>query len=85
MNTASEIVLYGPSWCGGTRRARALLERNNIPFRWVDIEQDDTAARYLESIAGGFRSVPTLTWPDGSMLVEPSEQELAKKLGVEIS
>jgi hypothetical protein len=31
---------------------------------------------------GGYRSVPTLVWPDGSKLTEPSEDTLIKKLGV---
>jgi mycoredoxin len=80
--TEPEIILYGTAWCGGTRRARLLLDQHDIPYRWVDIETDEAAARALEGLAGGYRSVPTLVWPDGSALVEPSNDELAKKLGI---
>jgi mycoredoxin len=48
----------------------------------VDIDQDESAARALESLARGFRSVPTLLWPDGSLLIEPSLDELTKKMGI---
>jgi mycoredoxin len=83
--TESEITLYGTTWCGGSRRARLLLEERGIPFRWVDIEADEAAACTVESINHGNRSVPTLIWPDGSVLVEPSTEELAKKLGITLS
>ncbi len=78
----SMIVIYGTNWCGGSRRARLLLEENHVPYRFVDIELDEEAAEYVESLANGYRSVPTIVWPDGSYLVEPSGSELAKKLGV---
>jgi mycoredoxin len=77
-----EITLYATSWCGGSRRARSLFEQHHIPFRWVDIERDEKAAQYVESLTHGYRSVPTIVWPDGSFLVEPSEDALAKKLGI---
>jgi mycoredoxin len=80
--TEPEIILYGTAWCGGTRRARLLLDQHDIPYRWVDIETNEAAARAVEGLTGGYRSVPTLVWPDGSALVEPSNDELAKKLGI---
>lgn len=82
MSDNTEITLYGNSWCGGSRRARQLLEQHHVPYRWVDIDQDEKAARYVESLAGGYRSVPTIVWPDGSFLVEPSSEALSEKLGV---
>jgi mycoredoxin len=82
MNDIPEITLYGNSWCGGSRRARLLLDRKGIPYRWVDIDKDEAAAKYVESLNNGFRSVPTIVWADGSRLVEPSEAQLAQKLGV---
>jgi len=78
----SLIVIYGTSWCGGSRRARLLCDEHHIPYRWVDIELDDEAAEYVESLCHGNRSVPTIVWPDGSFLVEPSGGELAKKLAI---
>ena len=83
--TEPEITLYGTTWCGGSRRARLLLDKHAIPYRWVDIEADEAAARTVESINHGNRSVPTLIWPDGSVLVEPSNEQLIKKLGITLS
>ena len=82
-NGDSLIVIYGTSWCGGSRRARLLFDEHHIPYRWVDIEVDEEGAAVVESLAQGYRSVPTIVWPDGSFLVEPSGAALAKKLGIE--
>jgi mycoredoxin len=76
------IKLYGTTWCGGTRRARRLLDENKISYTWIDIDQDKEAQKFLEQINNGFRSVPTLIFPDGSKIVEPSDAELADRLGV---
>lgn len=78
------ITVYGTTWCGGSRRIRLLLDRHNIPYTWVDIDRDDQAGKYVESLNRGFRSVPTVVWQDGSILVEPSDEAMAKKLGIEL-
>jgi mycoredoxin len=82
MNETDKIIVYGTSWCGGTRRCKLLLDRYGIPYQWVDIDQDEQAGKLVESLNKGFRSVPTLVWPDGTKLTEPTEEELAEKLGV---
>jgi glutaredoxin-like protein len=74
------IKVYSTRWCPDCRRARQLLERHNIPFEWIDIEADAAAMEYVQRINGGYRSVPTLVFPDGSVLVEPSSAELEAKL-----
>jgi mycoredoxin len=84
MSDAEVITLYGNTWCGGSRRARLLFDRKNIPYVFIDIDKDEAAAKYVESVNHGFRSVPTIVWADGSMLVEPTEDELAEKLGVKL-
>ena len=82
MSDTPEITLYGNTWCGGSRRARLLFDRKGIPYTFIDIDKDEKAASYVESLNHGYRSVPTIVWADGSMLVEPTEDQLAKKLGV---
>ena len=84
MSDTPEITFYGTTWCGDCRRARLVFDRHSIPYRWVDIDRDEKAARHVESLNRGNRSVPTIIWPDGSMLVEPSNDILAQKLGIEI-
>ena len=82
MTEVPEIIMYGTTWCGQTRRARALLDKNNIPYRWIDIDIELDARKIVEEINNGYRSVPTIIFPDGSHLTEPSNQELAEKLGL---
>jgi glutaredoxin-like protein len=77
-----KIIIYGTSWCGDTKRARKFFEQNQIDYEWVDIDQDKTARAYVEEVNNGYRSVPTILFPDGSLLVEPTITQLAKKLGL---
>jgi mycoredoxin len=77
-----QIVVYGTTWCGQSRRARRVFDENNIAYQWIDIDQDMEARRYVEEVNRGYRSVPTILFPDGSMLVEPSTSELMEKLNL---
>jgi mycoredoxin len=75
-----EIILYGVVWCGDCRRARQVLGEKNILFVDVDIDRDPKATEFVKQINRGFRSVPTIVFPDGSHLTEPDTLTLAKKL-----
>ena len=75
-----QIIFYGTSWCYASRRARAILDENNIPYQWIDIDQDPDAAALVQEINHGYRSVPTIIFPDGTHLTEPSDAVLEKKL-----
>jgi mycoredoxin len=77
-----KIIVYGTSWCGGSRRAKRMLDDNKIAYRWIDIDVEKDARVIVEKINNGYRSVPTIIFPDGSTLVEPSDETLAEKLGV---
>jgi len=83
MNTPSEeIVIYGTSWCYDTKRARTALDNRKIAYRWVDIDKDPDGLAFVKQTNRGNRSVPTILFPDGSVLVEPSETELLGKLNL---
>ncbi len=75
------VTIFGTSWCGHSRNVRNYLDHKKIKYKWVDIEQDDDAAAFVESVNDGYRSVPTLSFPDGSVLVEPTVSELEEKFG----
>lgn len=77
------IIIYGTEWCGDCRRARRFFMQNNIPFEWVNIDQNKEAEQYVLQVNKGMRSVPTILFPDGSILVEPSSAKLAAKLAIE--
>jgi mycoredoxin len=80
--TSEEIVLYGTTWCYQSKQARALFDKNNIPYHWVDIDKDEQGRAFVEKTNHGYRSVPTIIFPDGGILVEPSEKELSRKLNL---
>ncbi len=75
-------AFYGTTWCSDCKRSKQFLGEHRIPYKWIDIEQDEEAARYVESVNYGKRKVPTIVFSDGSILVEPSNAELAEKLGL---
>ncbi|MFO8036442.1 MAG: FAD-dependent oxidoreductase [Anaerolineales bacterium] len=76
------IVVYGTTWCLDCKRAKQFFGDQRIAYRWVDIEEDPEALARMEEINGGKRIVPTILFPDGDHLVEPSNAELAEKLGI---
>ena len=74
------IVVYGTAWCGDCRWTKKLLKRRGIDYAWVDVEEQKGAKEEMLRLNGGDRRVPTLLFPDGSVLVEPSAAELGAKL-----
>lgn len=78
--TKQTITVYGTAWCGACRRALQVLDQHQVTYHYIDIEQDAAARQYVEQVNRGYRSVPTILFPDGSILVEPSSATLAQKL-----
>lgn len=78
----NEIIVYGTTWCYDTFRTKKFLDKNHITYKWIDIDKDPEARKFVEQTNNGMRSVPTILFPDGSTLVEPSDDELAVKLGL---
>ncbi len=80
MSNQQPIVMYGTSWCPDCRRAQRVLEQHGVPYQYVNIEEDAAAAAYVVQVNNGFCSVPTIVFPDGAVLVEPSNRQLQAKL-----
>ena len=77
--TDQKIVMYATSWCGDCRMAKRWFDQHDVAYDYIDIEQNDDAAAYVVQVNGGRRTVPTIVFPDGSILVEPSARDLAAK------
>jgi len=73
------IKMYVTTWCGDCRMAKRWFDSHGISYEYINIEEDDKAAEYVARVNRGYRSVPTIVFPDGSILVEPSPRELASK------
>ena len=74
------IVLYGTTWCPDCVRAKGILDQRGEPYTWIDIQQDAQAAAHVAQLNDGMRSVPTIVFPGGTVLVEPSNAELLAEL-----
>jgi len=81
----NQITVYGAPWCPDCRRSKTFLMEQRIPFTWVDIDTDADGLRFVEELQHGGRTIPTIVFPDGSHLLEPSNAELAEKLGLQLS
>jgi len=79
------IILYTSSYCGHARLVEEFLTTENIAAEVINITLDAEARQKLIEINGGFASVPTLIFADGSKLTEPSIRDLRLKLGLEKS
>jgi thioredoxin reductase (NADPH) len=79
------IRVYGASWCPDCRRSKRFLGDQRIPFEWHDIEVDPDGVRIVQERNDGKNIIPTIVFPDGSHLSEPSNEELAQKIGLERS
>lgn len=78
--TPSQIVMYSTEYCPDCHRAKAFFEANNIEFLRVGLEGNEKAVEFVMNINKGNQSVPTIIFPDGSVLVEPSWAELQKTI-----
>ena len=78
-----KITVYGATWCPDCTRAKQFLGEQRIHYTWIDIEQQTEYQTYVESVNNGKRIIPTMVFEDSSILVEPSNAQLAQKLGLQ--
>ena len=77
------MTVYGALWCPDCRRSKQFLAEHRIPYRWVDIEQEPEAQETVRQLNDGRQIIPTIVFDDGGpILVEPSNAELAARLGI---
>ncbi len=78
----TDIAVYGAPWCPDCRRAKKFLGEQRIPYAWVDIDQDEAGLRHVEELQKGGRTIPTIVFDGRDVLVDPTNEELARKLGL---
>jgi mycoredoxin len=76
------VTMYSTVWCGYCRRLKSQMEREGISYVEVDIEHDEAAADLVMNVNGGNQTVPTLVFPDGSALTNPSIAQVKAQLAV---
>ena len=77
---AQPLTMYTTTWCGYCRRLKSQLAREGIEIIEVDIEREPDAAEYVMSVNGGFQTVPTVLFPDGSTLTNPSARAVRQRM-----
>jgi mycoredoxin len=77
---SENVVVFGAGWCGDCRQAKAWLRDNDVPFTDVDVEHDPDARHQAMELAKGRTNIPVVVLPDGSVLIEPTNAELANAL-----
>jgi thioredoxin reductase (NADPH) len=81
-STETPIIVYGASWCPDCRRAKQFLASHRVPYEWIDLEEFPEKTAEVEARNGGKRIIPTIVFPDGEFLAEPSNDELADRIGL---
>jgi len=74
------IKFYTTNWCGDCIRSKALLNKLNLQFEEINVDEDKEANEYITNLQNNQRRIPTIVFEDGSFLVEPSDPELHSKL-----
>ena len=72
--------MYSTPWCGYCHRLKSQLDREGITYEVVDIERVPDAARVVEQVNAGNRTVPTLVFADGTAATNPSVADVKAKL-----
>ncbi|MBA2363422.1 MAG: NrdH-redoxin [Chloroflexia bacterium] len=74
------IKMYSTTWCGDCHRAKRVFDDLDAPYENINIESEPGALMDMMHLNGGLQSVPTILFPDGSVLIEPSTSELVQHL-----
>lgn len=81
----ADLTVYGAPWCPDCKRAKAFLSAHRVPYDWVDIDADPSGLAEVERVQRGGRTIPMITFPEGEPLLEPTDAELAARLGIAIA
>jgi mycoredoxin len=74
------LTVYATPWCGYCHRLKSQLEREGIGYEVVDIERDPAAAEFVMSVNAGNQTVPTVRFPDGTTLTNPSIVQVKERI-----
>src|SRR5438876_1170159 len=79
--------VLGHRWSPDSYAVRDFLARNQVPYRWLDVEtaeHDAEVRRLAEIVRAETAQLPVVLFPDGSSLANPSATQLAEKLGLRV-
>ncbi|HMQ68071.1 MAG TPA: FAD-dependent oxidoreductase [Ignavibacteria bacterium] len=77
------IRVFGTRWSSSCYSLKEFLSRNLIPYQWIDIDTDESMKELALKAAGEIANLPVVTFPDGTTLLKPSNNEIAEKVGLQ--
>ncbi|HMC52841.1 MAG TPA: response regulator, partial [Acidimicrobiales bacterium] len=82
LTTDDRIRVVGHRWSAPSHAVKDFLTRNQVPFRWLELERDAEAARLLAANGGDGEHLPLVITDTGRTLQAPSTAEVASALGL---
>ncbi len=79
----TNIKLYGTDWCSDCKRSKRFLGEQRVHYEYVNIEENMEGQAFVKELQKGGLTIPTIVFEDSSVLIEPSNAELAAKLGLQ--
>ena len=79
----SNIKLYGTNWCSDCKRSKRFLGEQRVHYEFINIEEDTEGQAFVQKVQNGGLTIPTIVFEDGSLLIEPTNAQLAAKLGLQ--
>jgi thioredoxin reductase (NADPH) len=76
-----ETKVVGHRWSARSSEVREFLARNQVPYRWYASDEPE-GQRLLAAAGADGRALPVVITPDGDPLVEPTDAELASRVGL---
>lgn len=77
---SNELTMYSTPWCGYCKRLKIQMQNEGIPFVEVDIDQDAEAAAFVVEVNRGNATVPTVHFPDGTAMTNPTMAQIRAHL-----
>src|SRR2546421_1695557 len=79
----TNIKLYGTNWCSDCKRSKKFLGEQRVHYEYINIEEDAEGQAFVQKAQNGGMTIPTIVFGDGDILIEPTNAEVAAKLGLE--
>jgi thioredoxin reductase (NADPH) len=79
----TNIKVYGTNWCSDCRRSKKFLGEQRVHYDFIDIGEDSEGQAFVQKVQNGGLTIPTIVFDDGSVLIEPTNAEVAAKLGLQ--
>src|SRR5271168_4818087 len=76
------MTVYGAAWCPHCKRVKKFLSAHRVRYTNVDIDAHPEAIEKLKELQDGGQIIPTVVYPDGTHEVNPSDEALARHLGL---